>query len=299
MTLSGDKFQLHAGEQSAEIVSVGAGLRRYTYASGAVVRSYPEDELPPKGSGAALVPFPGRIRDGKYIFEGQTQQLALTEPATGNAIHGLGRWARWECIGYHDSEVTLALDIVPTYGYPYEVHVEVNYSLHPKKGLTCYTSATNKGATNAPFGVGFHPYVALGGLALEDATVTVPASRRLIVDDKGIPVSSEAVVDSEYDLRGGKLLGSLRLNDAYTDLVRGEDGRAVAEITHDDGGARVWVDSSYNYLQLFTVDSLSGGWPGIAVEPMSCPPDAFNSGTALTVLEPGQTWSGSWGITAF
>jgi aldose 1-epimerase len=289
MTLAGQQFTIAAGKHRATVVEVGAGLRRYTHAGRDVTGTYGEGVLPPKGCGITLVPWPNRLRAGRYTFDGTTQQAALTEPKTGNAIHGLGRWARWTPLAQTRSRITLALDIVPQNGYPFEVRAEVTYTLHAARGLTVTARAQNCGQQRAPFGAGFHPYLAAGG-PLERTRVKVPASTVLVVDDAQIPIAAKPVAGTSFDLRRGARLGERRFDDGFTGL-RFSDGRAVASV--DD--TQLWVDENWRYLQVFTVDDLAG-MPAVAVEPMTCAPDAFNSGDGLIVLEPGTSWSGTWGI---
>jgi aldose 1-epimerase len=291
VALTGRQFDISAGPHRASVVEVGAGLRRYTCDGRPVTGSYAEDVLPPKGCGIALVPWPNRLRNGRYTFDGTEHQLPLTEPAAGNAIHGLGRWVRWTPVVHTRAKVTLGLDIVPQTGYPFEVRAEVTYALHRDRGLTVTATARNDGSVRAPFGAGFHPYLDTGGRTLERTTVQLPVSTRLVVDDKKIPVATEPVRGTSYDLRRGRRLGGARFDDGFTDVAF-RDGRAVARV----GDTQLWVDEKWQYLQVFTLDDL-GGAPAVAIEPMTCAPDAFNSGAGLIVLEPGETWTGSWGIT--
>jgi aldose 1-epimerase len=295
MTFSGRQFVLEAGRHRATVVEVGAGLRSYTFGGADVTGSYGEDELPPKGCGITLVPWPNRIRDGKYSFEGANYQLPLTEPSARNAIHGLGRWARWTKVRQEPHEVTLRLDIVPQTGYPFEVRVDVTYALHAEYGLRTTLVATNRGRSRAPFGAGSHPYLSTGGHALADTTLQLPARELLVVDDNQVPVGVRPVSGSDRDLRRGRRLRSLRMDDAFTGLVT-SDGRGVAEVRTRDGGARLWFEETFRFLQVFTRDALTPNRPAIAIEPMTCAPNAFNTGAGLIILEPGGTWTGSWGI---
>jgi aldose 1-epimerase len=295
MALTGRQFEITAGEHAATVVEVAAGLRRYAVGGVDVTCTYPDDVLPPKGCGITLVPWPNRIRGGRYTFDGTDYQLALTEPTAGNAIHGLGRWARWAKVRGTGSEVTMRLDVVPTNGYPFELRAEVTYALDPVTGLTTTLRARNTGRVRVPFGTGSHPYLSTRGRALDEVTVQLPARERVLVDDAQIPVGTEPVAKTSFDLRRGKRLRDLRLDDGFTGLTT-QDGRGVAEVRTRDGGARLWFDDAFRYLQVFTRENVTAGQHGVAIEPMTCAPDAFNSGAGLIVLEPGQTWSASWGI---
>lgn len=293
--LSGRQYPIAAGEHAATIAEVGAGLRSYTFGGADVTCTYATDELPPKCCGATLVPWPNRIRGGRYRFDGAELQLALTEPAAGNAIHGLGRWARWSRVRQDVSSVTLRLDVVAQTGYPFQLRVETTYTLHAEFGLMVTIGARNLGVTRAPFGAGSHPYLSTRGHALTDTTLQLPAREMLVVDDAQVPVGERALVKTAHDLRRGKRLRALRFDDGFTGLET-DGGRGVAEVRTKAGGARLWFDETFRYLQVFTRENLTPDQHGIAIEPMTCAPDAFNSGAGLIVLDPGGVWAGSWGI---
>jgi len=242
------------------------------------------------------VPWPNRLRGGRYSFGSVSYQLPITEPARGNAIHGLARWARWAPVAQGPASITLAIDLVPQSAWPFEVRVEVTYALHPEFGLVVTARASNDGVSPVPFGAGFHPYLSLHGQPLNDVTLMVPASRRLLLDEALVPVGVQDVTNTPYDLRLGQKLSALRLDDALTGLAV-RDGRGTAEVRTKSGGARVWFDQTFQYVQVFTADDFRGGVPAVAVEPMTCPADAFNSGVGLIIIQPGGSWSGSWGIT--
>jgi aldose 1-epimerase len=184
---------------------------------------------------------------------------------------------------------------VPQNGYPFEVRVETTYAVHPELGLMVTIGARNLGRTIAPFGAGSHPYLSTRGHALADTRVQVPAREVLVVDDKQVPVGARSVSKSTHDLRRGRRLRGLRFDDGFTGLNT-ENGRGYAEVKTPGGGARLWFDETYQFLQVFTVENLTPGQSGVAIEPMTCAPDGFNSGAGLIVLEPGAAWTGSWGI---
>ena len=295
MNLSGQQHLIEAGDHQATIVEVGAGLQRYTHAGADVTCTYGPDILPPKACGIVLVPWPNRIRDGKYAFDGTDYQLALTEPAARNAIHGLGRWARWTVIDHQLARITLRLDVVPQNGYPFPVRAEVTYALDAQSGLAVTLRAHNPGRVRAPFGAGSHPYVSTRGHALAETVLRLPAVERLVTDEKGLPVGTRPVAGSDHDFRLGKRLKTLRMDDGFTGLDLDREQR-YAEVRTPAGGAQLWFDDAFGYLQVLTLDALTPQQPGIAIEPMTCAPDAFNSGGGLIVLEPGGAWSGTWGI---
>jgi aldose 1-epimerase len=157
-------------------------------------------------------------------------------------------------------------------------------------------TATNLADNAAPFAAGMHPYLAVAGSRVDEVVLTVPARTRQLVDDRLLPTGTTPV-SGERDFRAGGPIGALRLDDAFTDLDRGEDGRAVVRAATDDGATELWVDESFGWIQVFTGDTLPrGARESLAVEPMTSPADAFNTGVDLVVLEPGRTWSGSFGF---
>jgi aldose 1-epimerase len=296
MALTGKQFTIKAGEHEVTVVEVGAGLRRYTHATVDVLAPYREDELPPSGAGSVLMPWPNRLARGRYVFGGQTYQVPITEVQNGNAIHGLARWVRWTPVTVDAAAVTLAVDIVPQTGWPFEIRAEVTYALHPDHGLSVTAVARNYGATPAPFGAGFHPYISVRGQRLDDVTLQVPARQRLVTDEAQLPVGVQDVTRTPYDLRRPQRLKALRLDDAFTDLST-LDGRGGVDVRTSSGEARLWFDESFRYVQVYTLEHLGGGAPAVAVEPMTCPANAFNTGVGLIVLEPGAAWTGTWGVT--
>ncbi len=295
MALSGQQYLIRAGDHEAVIVEVGAGLRSYSVAGVEVTPTYGDDVLAPKCCGAVLVPWPNRVRAGQYSFEGTDLQLPLTEPAKANASHGLGRWVRWRVRDHGVASVTMSLDVVPQVGWPFEVRVDVTYTLDAQYGLSVTALAHNHGSGRAPFGAGFHPYLALHGHSLDEVTLRLPARQRLLLDEMQIPIGAQPVDETVHDFTAGRVLGSLRMDDGFTELHT-EQGRGLAEVLTPSGGARLWFDATYRYLQVFTPDPLIDGVPAIALEPMTCAADAFNSGHGLIVLEAGGTWAGTWGI---
>jgi aldose 1-epimerase len=116
-----------------------------------------------------------------------------------------------------------------------------------------------------------------------------------VLDESQLPVGVQSVSRTSYDLRRGRRLRALRLDDGFTALDTVQ-GRGSAEVRTASGGALVWFDAAFGYLQVYTVDDLIDGAAAVAIEPMTCAPDAFNSGAGLIVLQAGVPWTASWGI---
>jgi aldose 1-epimerase len=293
---SGRQHPIVSGDHRAVAVEVGGGIRRYDVEGQAVIAGYAESTMAPKCAGSVLVPWPNRIGGGRYRYADTDHQLALTEPDAGNAIHGLARWSRWTVLDERRDSIALACDVPPQTGYPFEVKATVRWTVGVG-GLRVDHTAINVGDRAAPFGLGVHPYLDLAGTPFDDVWLQVPAGRRLLVDDHQIPVGSEPVDGSAYDLRAGRRLGALRLDTGFADLRRGEDGLARVRLSVVEGRAiEVWMDRAFDYVQVFTGDRFDGRADALAIEPMTCAPDAFNSGDGLVSLRPGEEWHGAWGI---
>jgi aldose 1-epimerase len=296
---TGEQFVIRNGDQTAVVTQVGATLREYRSGSRDVVDGFAVDQRSTGGHGQVLAPWPNRIGDGRYTFGGHTCQAALDEPARQNAIHGLVRWLDWTLVELEPELVILGCHVRPQPGYAWPLDLRVGYRLGAG-GLEVTTDVVNAGHEIAPFGLGFHPYVT-AGVPVDGAILTVPARRSLEADDRALPTGMVDVSGTGFDFRSGRLIGDLRLDHAYADLVRGADGRAVAVLSAGDAGpgAAVWVDGSFEYLMVYTGDTLdepARRRRAVAIEPMTCPPDALRTGIDLVLLEPGAQWRGSWGI---
>jgi aldose 1-epimerase len=290
---SGEQVELAFGEQRAVLVSVGAGLRAYSVGERPILDGYGAGEVCPSGRGQLLVPWPNRIEDGRYDFDGRSLQLPLNEPTRRNAIHGLVRWAHWSVVVRATDRVAFEHVLYPQPGYPFALELRAEYSLSDD-GLAVRIEATNVGSEAAPFGAGWHPYLAVEGDLVDGVELHVPAATVLVADERGLPTGRGAVADEGLDFREPRPIGQARLDHCFTDLERDERGRAVARV----GRTALWVDESFRYLMVFTGDGLPDvERRSVAVEPMTCAPNAFRSGEGLIRLEPGQAHAGRWGIS--
>jgi len=295
---SGEQFEISFGDQQAVVVEVGGGIRSYTAAGRDVLDGYARAERASSGRGQVLAPWPNRLQDGSYEFGGRNHQLPLTEPAHSNAIHGLVRSAGWTVGRREDHRVVMEHVVRPQPGYPFTLQLIVDYALG-RDGLSVRTTATNRGRETCPYGCGQHPYLTLGTPTVDPLVLRAPAGRVLLSDERGLPTGSRSVDGSEYDFRTPRPIGALKLDHAYTDLERGDDDRARVELRDPASGrtTTLWVDDGYGFLMLFTGDTLPNvNRRSLAVEPMTCPPNAFRTGDSLIRLEPGQSTTAAWGI---
>ncbi|MGZ0152059.1 aldose 1-epimerase family protein [Kribbella sp. WER1] len=279
---SGDQWGLRGGGYEATVVSVGGGLRGLSHDGRPVLLGYGEDELAHAGIGQHLFPWPNRITDGEYTFDGVTQHLPLSEPARRNAIHGLTRWAGWDRIADASDESTLELAhrLHGEPGYPHQLDLRLTYALTDR--LTVTASATNVGKTAAPYGYGAHPYLTVGR-PIDECVLQFEAAERLELSERMTPTGRTPVSGTEYDFHEPRPIGATVIDNAFTGLP----GEWSVTLTDPDSGARSILSSDTPWLQLFTGEPV--GRTALAVEPMTCPPDAFRTGQDLTVLQPGES----------
>jgi aldose 1-epimerase len=282
----------------AVITEVGATLRSLDLAGRTCLQGYAQDEVAPSGRGQVLLPWPNRIDHGRYEWGGVGLQVPLNEVSRSTAIHGLVRFAGWDVASAESSRAVLTHRLWPSPGYPFLLDLRITYDV-ADGALTVTTEARNRGIEVAPFGAGQHPYVLPPGSGGVDACVLrIPAAQALETDERGIPTARRPVDGTPFDFREGRPIGSVELDTAFTDLARDPDGRARVTLAGDDGTVTVWMDEGYPWLQVFTGDDVPAPLTrtAIAVEPMTCPPNAFVTGDSVMHLEPGAVWQASWGI---
>jgi aldose 1-epimerase len=296
---SGEQYEIAFDDQLAVVTEVGAGLRVYSVGGRDVVNGYGVDEMATAGRGQVLIPWPNRLEDGRYEFEGRQHQLPLTEPERANAIHGLVRWSVWTVAERESDRVVMEHRLHPQPGYPFTLDLGIEYALSAN-GLSVQTTATNVGHDRCPYGCGAHPYLSVGTETVDATVLRAPARTVLQADDRGISTGATPLAGTDYDFRQPRAIGATKLDHGFTDLERDEDGLARVELTNVASGVAlaVWVDESYPYLMLFTGDLPEVERCALAVEPMTCAPNAFRTGESLVVLEPGDSVTSTWGISA-
>lgn len=292
---TGDQYDLEFGDLTATITQVAAGIRSLRFAGIDLTEPFPEESTAPSADGIVLVPWPNRVKDGVWELDGVPQRLALTEPSLGNASHGLLRFRPYALVERTDSSVTQAATIYPEAGYPFILDTEVTHELDTE-GLTVTHRITNRGTRSAPVAVGAHPYLRIGDVPASRLTLTSRAGVRFETDDRLNIVGEVAVAGTPFDLSEGRIVADLDLNDGYGDLPP----RAEHALAADDGRRVVlWGDDAFGYVQVFTHRAFAtkeAGEVALAVEPMTAPANAFNTGRGLRWLEPDETWTLAWGI---
>ncbi|WP_311259969.1 aldose 1-epimerase family protein [Microbacterium sp. WCS2018Hpa-9] len=290
---TGTQVHLQLGDVSAQIAQVGASLRSLRIGSVDLIAPYPLDSPTPSCSGVVLTPWPNRVRDGLWNDEGTERQLAITEPKFTNASHGLLRFAAYD-IAETASGATLSATIFPQTGYPYLVETSVTYVLRAD-GIDVTHALTNRSATAAPVALGTHPFVTIGDVDPHDLVLTVPAHTSFTTDDRMLPTGTRP---ADAPLRDGVRLGDVDLDTGFTDLDRDADGLIRHSLTAPDGRRlTLWQGAGFDFVQVYTTNKYPGQSLAVAIEPMTAPADALNSGVGLRRLNPGETWTLEWGIT--
>ena len=298
---SGLQIEIRHGLQRAVVVEVGAGLREYDVDGQPVLDGYPIDAMCDGGRGLPLLPWPNRLADGEYTFDGQEFRLPIEEVGRRNAMHGLTRIANWNVLEQAADRVRMGLVIYPRMGYPFTLDLSIEYAL-AAAGLSVTTTARNLGQRALPFGAGQHPYVTVGTALVDSASLHLPAHARLELDaERRLPTGTRLPVDgTEFDFRTPRPIGASVLDDCFTVLDRGDDGLARVRLADPatDRAVTMWMDASYRYVQVFSGDTLPAARRrrGLAIEPMTCPPNAFRTGTDLIVLQPDEARSMAWGL---
>lgn len=295
---SGAQYELRLGEQHATVVEVGGGIREYRVGDRDVLHPYRLEQLRDGAHGTPLIPWPNRLGDGRYRFASEDYQVALTEPEKGNAIHGFLLWRPWQAAQSGEAAVTMSTTLHPRQGYPFALNVQARYEL-TGDGLVVTTTATNVGAAPCPYGCGHHPYLSPGTGTVDDCTLKFAAGTRIVTDaQRQLPVGTEPTAGTPYDFRTPRPIGELRIDYAFTDLDRDSDGRAWVSLTGaDQRTAQLWVDDRYPLVELYTADTLvpQRRRRGLGTEPMTCPPNAFQTGEDVVSLEPDQSMVTTWG----
>jgi aldose 1-epimerase len=291
---TGAQFELRRGRQRLVVTEVGAGVRSWTIGGRELLARFSPGEYDAAFAGKVLVPWPNRVRDGRYTHDDVEHQLALSEPERGNALHGLVLQSRWRGVRTSPRRVSLSYALAPARGYPFELALAVSYEL-ASGGVVMTVQATNVGAERAPFGAGLHPYLTPGTNDVDDMVLEIPARARVPVDERLLPTGPPTpVADTELDFRRPRRLGALRVDACFGELGRSPAGVARVRLGSNSGPGQltIWMDERFRFVQVFTADA------AIAVEPMTCAPDAFNSGDGLVLLEPGASFTGRCGLIA-
>jgi aldose 1-epimerase len=288
------------GPYSAIITTRGGALRELRFEGRDLVVSFGAEGPIPDYRGVICAPWPNRLADGKYSYAGRTFQADINELDRGAALHGLVTDTVWELRGKSGHSVTLGCSVEASGAYPSGLELTVTYSLS-SDGLRSEVRTVNSGTVTAPYGLCPHPYLVAGPSPLDDWTLELPAEEFMAVSaDRLLPEGMHGMEGHEFDFRSARSLGSVRIDHAFTGIVRDSDGLAAVRVMDPAGtGVELEWDRSWPWVQVHTADKPTGkDRLGLAVEPMTCPPDAFNSGTDVIHLHPGESHAAAWTIRA-
>lgn len=295
---TGEQYTLQYGDQQLVATELGAHIRSYCDGDRHVFIPFPLSQLPAASQGAVLLPWPNRLAGGHYHFGGTSYQLPITEPARFTALHGLASWQYWTVAELSETHICFTLRLAPSPGYPWELTSQLRYELSPF-GLAVGIETRNESDTDAPYGVGFHPWLSPGGYRLDECSARIDAATRIVPNERLLPAGTMPVAGSCYDGRTHTTMTGKDWDDCFVDLIRDADGLAWVELAAPDSTtAAVWLDHSGAAFQVCSGDHLPDRAQlrcGLAAEPQTCAPDAFNSGERLVILSPGATHTMTWG----
>jgi len=298
---SGEQFRIAHGEQRATVVEVGGVVREYNDGDRPVLHPYAQDAICDGAHGAPLIPWPNRLGDGRYTFDGTTRHVALTEPEKGNAIHGFLRWRNWRAVEAEADHVVMGTRLHPNDRWPFTLELEIEYRLGDA-GLTVETRATNLGDGPCPYACGQHPYLSPGeGHTVDECSLELPAATRILTDpQRQLPSGREPVQGTEFDFRRPRPIETLEMDFAFTGLEPDRDGLVWVRLGRPDGRTvSLWADRAYSVIEVYTADTLAPERRrrGLAAEPMTAPPNALQTGESIVRLEPGESHTARWGAT--
>lgn len=288
MHSSGKTIVLVAGHYQAKIVSVGAGIAELTHHQRHLVIPHKPEEMPLAHMGKVLIPWPNRVANGCYQHDGVVFKLPINDHDSNSAIHGFLAWRDWQVTEQTGTSVTLTAYLPPSYGYPFMLMSTVTYQLDAEAGLAAYITTKNIDDKSAPYGVGVHPYLTCNLDSIDNYQLTIPARQVLTVGQPLNPLHLLTTDESGLNFLTAKPVGALRIDHTFkTVMPELSPSEWEVVITSQQQNMSVYLRSDQPWLQVYTGDKLNR--LGLAVEPMSCPPNAFNSRVDLISLAPEES----------
>jgi aldose 1-epimerase len=291
---SGINYTLQAGASTVVVASLAAALRSYEVGGTALTETWGDADIPAGGGGILLAPWPNRVADGRWSLHGKEQRLDITEPSKGNASHGLLRNTGYQAIDVAPARIVLEAEIFPQHGYPFHLVHRATYQLTEQQ-LTVTQELSNLSDDAAPFALGAHPYLKISDVPTEDLTLTLLAAEMFESDDRSIP-TGKVPVTGQRDLRKGQRIGDVQFDTAFTGLAMVGDRHEHVLSAPDGRKVTLWADASFAYAHVYVSTIYPGVDKAVAIEPMTAPANALNSGEGLRWLDAGASFSAEWGI---
>ncbi len=245
--------------------------------------------------GSFLFPFPNRVDGGKYQFKGKQYQLNVNFSNENNAIHGLLFDKKFvktsETIDQHNCTLVLSHSDNNLPGYPFAFRIDIVYTLNQQSELSICTRITNTGDQNMPAGIGWHPYLTLG-CKVDELKLSFPAAEKYITNQRMLPTGEH---NAYNDFTKLKQIDNNRFDTCFKVATNTGHAETILCNSNLKGGIKVWQKTGpnqYNFLQLYTPDQRQS----IAIEPMTCLPNAFNINSEFLDLPPGSSHEVEWGI---
>lgn len=285
---------LRSGNYHAVLTSGGAGLASFTLCGIDLVMPHDPHTLPKGYSGQTLLPWPNRLRDGQYMWDGQLREFPCNDEATHTALHGLVAESDWDILDVQDDSARFGISVTASAAFPWSFESQVHYVLDSTRGLSVTITTRNLSDTPMPYGVSHHPYLRPGGGLVDEWVVQMPAQSVYEADEQMIPVRKHHVESFEQDYRSSRAMAGVSVDHCFTDLPHGEWS---TRITSEKTGVTVELHSDARWLQMYSADAIGRG--GVAVEPMTCPPNALATGEDLIIIPPGQEHTFSFRIAGW
>ena len=298
---TGNQYVISSGEWSAVVTELGASLRELKWRGEDLIVPFDPNKVIPCCNGWVLAPYPNRVTNGQYSFDGEDYQMPIDEFDRQSSLHGYAYRYMWELVDLQESHVTLSWRSPDIAGYPFDITITATYALD-ENGLTETFTVHNNDSVKAPWAFGIHPWLANGKHATGQAITAdnelcrleLHCDTHVTVDEHLLPTGEEPV-SGIFDLRDNPTLEGRGFDDAWTDITnRGEDGSTSAVFTRPDGiKVTLTGDKTINSWQVCTGNEIGEKvrQAGVAVEPMTAYADAFRTGKDLVVLEPGDDYS--------
>lgn len=286
---------------SAVIGRVGAALVSWKVDSIELVEPGNLDAIGPYCEGIIMAPWPNRLEDGTWNYQGKTLEFPLNIHSQQNANHGLLIDYPYDLVSRTESSVTLGATIHARMAYPFTVYTTVKYEIS-ESGITVTHSAENQSVAEAPYAVGGHPYFQFAGVPTADLILRSDAATVIDVNERQIPVGKSATIGTRFDMRGGVRVGDNFYDHGFTDLPRDSSGLAHTYLTTPDGRQiDVWQDSEFKHVVIFSPDFYWDQTPdekrvAVAIEPQTAAANAFKTGEDLRWLKQGEIFTATWGV---